>query len=150
MLFYWERLICFALDFLFSIIIAWRSCSMSYSYPLNKFWMEFLLNNSYFNSFYSIVSFSMFMFFSGGRTSGMKGDSYFFSAIAYQSTFFSQMWLFTSLGPLRPSRLAGFLYRVLLIKSAASIVHPSGKSDFFKHIYFEKIRSRISFLFFPR
>ena len=41
----------------------------------------------------------------------------FISIIDCQSTSLSQMCCLTSLGPFKPRRLAGFLYKVLLMKS---------------------------------
>ena len=62
---------------------------------------------------------------------GMKVGLTFISMIACQSTSFNHTCYLTSLGPLSPNLLAGFLCKHLLMKSAASMLHPSGMSDFF-------------------
>jgi hypothetical protein len=92
-----------------------------------------------FSSNYSGVSFSNLGFVNGGLTSGLNGDSTCFSTNACQSMSLSQMCAFTSLGPLSPNLLDGFLYSVLLMKSAASMLQPAGKSLFLKQICFENI-----------
>ena len=135
MLWLWLCILCF----LFSWIMAWRSCSMSYSYPLNRFCIESRRSSMAFSSNYSGVSFSNLGFVNGGLTSGLKGDSTYFSTSAYQSISLSQICALTSAGPFSPSLFDGFLCSVLLIKSAASILHPVGKSLFLKQIYFENI-----------
>jgi hypothetical protein len=111
--------------------------------------MLFLLSSILFSSTCSGVSFSINLLDIGGRTSGTKGGLTFLSTRACQSMSLSQICDLTSFGPLSPSLFAGFLYRVLLIKSAASILHPCGISLFFKQICFEKMLSLISFLVFP-
>ena len=138
------------LCFLFSYIMACLNYSISYSYPLNRFYIEFLRSNMLFSSIYSADSLSKFWLWSGGLISGLNVGLTRLSTMAYQSTSLSQMWDLTSFGPFNPSLFAGFLCKVLLIKSAASILQPSGKSLFFRQIYFEKILSLISFLFLPK
>ena len=138
------------LFFLFSCIIWCLNYSISYSYPSNKLWMLFRLSMIAFSCCCSEVSLSKCWFCNGGLISGLNALSTFFSRMAYQSTSFSQIWDFTSFGPLRPRRLAGLRYSDLLMKSAASILQPSGRSLFFKHICFEKMLSLISFLFLPK
>jgi len=182
--------------FRYSCRAAWCCYSMSYSYPLNSFCIEFRRSRRKLSCMASLLSgvLSILVSVNGGRHStkqrnrwcqtkkpkfvrtdnrkvfnidflnliqsiifykgqkclpGIKGASVVFAISDCQSTSRSHRWFLTSWGPFNPSLLAGFLYRSLLMKSAASIVHPSGRSAFFRLICLLKIWSRMSLRVFP-
>lgn len=80
---------------------------------------------------------------------GIKGALILRSHRSYHGKSLSQGWFLTSEGPLRPSLFIGFLWIILLIKSAASIDHPLGISFLFIWICFDRMWSLISFLDLP-